>query len=399
MCLRKLRDAELKGKKVLMRVDFNVPMDKSGHIIDDTKIRAAIPTINYVLEQGASIVLMSHLGRPDGKPNEKYSLKNVAAHLKGLVSGNVYMAADCIGPEVQTQVNALKPGQILMLENVRFHPEEEKNDPGFSRQLAALGELFVNDAFGSAHRAHSSTAGVAAFLPAYAGFLLEKEVTMLRDVLENPQRPRMAILGGAKVADKLGLIHNLLGKMDDILIGGGMANTFLKAQNREIGKSLVEDDLLGEARRLLDIAEQQGTRILLPVDVVVAREITPEATGQVVSIDQVPADMMILDIGPQTIEEFTRAILAAKTVVWNGPLGVYEYEQFAAGTRQVAEALAHSRAVSVIGGGDSAAAVHDMGLEKSITHISTGGGATLEYLEGLQLPGVVACEGYAPAAR
>ncbi len=395
--MKKLRDADLKGKRVLMRVDFNIPMDKSGHIIDDTKMREALPTIRYVLDHGASIVLMSHLGRPNGKPDEKYTLKPVASRLKGLLAAPVITAPDCIGPEVEALVKQLQPGQILVLENVRFHAEEEKNDPAFSKQLAAWGNLFVNDAFGTAHRAHSSTSGVADYLPTYAGFLMEKEVEMLRDVLENPESPRMAILGGAKTADKLGLIHNLLGKMDFILIGGGMANTFLKAQGRETGKSLVEKDLLPEASRLLATADQAGTRILLPVDAVVASELTPEAPGTVVDVDKVPPDMMILDIGPRTIELFTQTILMAKTVVWNGPLGVYEYEQFARGTRKVAEALSHSQAISVIGGGDSAAAVHDMGLEKNITHISTGGGATLEFLEGLQLPGVAACEGYAPA--
>lgn len=395
--MKKLRDADLKGKRVLMRVDFNIPMDKSGNIIDDTKMKEALPTIRYVLDNGASIVLMSHLGRPNGKPDEKYSLKPIASHLQGLLSRPVTMAPDCIGTRVEAMVQKLQPGQILVLENVRFHTEEEKNDSGFSRQLAAWGEIFVNDAFGTAHRAHSSTAGVADYLPTYAGFLMEKEVEMLRDVLENPESPRMAILGGAKTADKLGLIHNLLGKMDFILIGGGMANTFLKAQGKQTGKSLVEDNLLGEAGRLLATADAARTRILLPVDAVVAAELSPEAIGTVVDVNKVPADMMILDIGPRTIELFTQTIMMAKTVVWNGPLGVYEYEQFARGTRKVAEALSHSQAISVIGGGDSAAAVHDMGLEKNITHISTGGGATLEFLEGLQLPGVAACEGYASA--
>lgn len=395
--MKKLRDADLKGKRVLMRVDFNIPMDKSGNIIDDTKMKEALPTIRYVLDNGAVIVLMSHLGRPNGKPDEKYSLKPVASHLKGLLAAQVNIAPDCIGPEVEALVKQLQPGQILVLENVRFHGEEEKNDPAFSRQLAAWGDLFVNDAFGTAHRAHSSTSGVAGYLPTYAGFLMEKEVEMLRDVLENPESPRMAILGGAKTADKLGLIHNLLGKMDFILIGGGMANTFLKAQGKETGKSLVEENLLEEASRLLATAGAAGTRILLPIDAVVASELSPEANGTVVDVDKVPQEMMILDIGPRTIELFTQTIMMAKTVVWNGPLGVYEYEQFARGTRKVAEALSHSQATSVIGGGDSAAAVHDMGLENNITHISTGGGATLEFLEGLELPGVAACEGYAPA--
>lgn len=395
--MKKLRDADLKGKRVLMRVDFNIPMDKNGNIIDDTKMREAFPTIRYVLDNGASIVLMSHLGRPNGKPDEKYTLKPIASHLKGLIAAPVIMAPDCIGQEVEDLVKQLQTGQILVLENVRYHAEEEKNDPAFSKQLAAWGDLFVNDAFGTAHRAHSSTSGVADYLPTYAGFLMEKEVEMLRDVLENPESPRMAILGGAKTADKLGLIHNLLGKMDFIIIGGGMANTFLKAQGKETGKSLVENDLLQEASRLLATAEAAGTRILLPVDVVTASELSPDAIGTVVDVDKVSSDMMILDIGPRTIELFTQTIMMAKTVVWNGPLGVYEYEQFARGTRKVAEALSHSQAISVIGGGDSAAAVHDMGLEKNITHISTGGGATLEFLEGLQLPGVAACEGYASA--
>jgi phosphoglycerate kinase len=373
-----------------MRVDFNVPMDKEGGIIDDNKMRAALPTIEYVIKNKARLVLMSHLGRPKGKPNPEFSLKTVAAHLGALLNKTVEMAPDCIGPEVKDAVDALQPGEVLMLENVRFHAEEEKNDPQFSAKLAASGDIFVNDAFGSAHRAHSSTAGVADFIPAYAGFLLETEVSMLRQALENPERPRMAILGGSKVADKLKLIKNLLDKMDVILIGGGMANTFLKAQGHNIGKSICEDDLLEEARSLLQKPGQ--CRILLPVDVVIAPALSAEAAGSQVSVDKVPADQMILDIGPETIKAFTDQIMQARTIVWNGPVGVYEYDQFAHGTVEIARAVAASSAVSVIGGGDTAAIPVSLGLEKDITHISTGGGATLEFLEGRVLPGVESCE-------
>ncbi len=390
--MQSLKDADLNGKTVLMRVDFNVPMDKDGHIIDDTKIRAALPSIEYVINQGAKLVVMSHLGRPKGKPEDKYSMKRIAGHLAGLVNTKVKMANDSVGPEVQQEVKALKPGEILVLENVRFHAEEEKNDKDYAHQLAALAEVFVNDAFGSAHRAHASTAGVAEYLPAYAGFLLESEVNMLRKVLDYPESPRMAILGGAKVADKLGLIENLSEKMDIILIGGGMANTFLKAQGKNIGISKYEPDLVEQAGKLLEQAPGRQVKILLPVDAVVATEISPEAVGQIVSIDKVPSDCMIVDIGPETIALFAEAIAAARTIVWNGPLGVYEYDQFAQGTREVARAMADSGAVSVIGGGDSAAAVHNMGLESKITHISTGGGATLEFLEGQVLPGVAVVE-------
>lgn len=390
--MRVLREADIRGKKVLMRVDFNVPMNEDNEIIDDTKIRAALPTIEYILGEGAALILMSHLGRPKGKRDEKYSLKKVAQRLSQLVLAPVKMAPDCVGEEVEALAADLVPGEILVLENVRFHAEEEKNDPEFARKLAALGDIYINDAFGTAHRAHASTEGVARFIPAYAGLLMEKEVNMLRAVLDSPQSPRMAILGGAKVADKLGLINNLMEKVDIILIGGGMANTFLKAQGKNIGKSLCEDELLEEARRILKEAEKRGVEFLLPVDAVVASRLSADAECKVVDVDNIPDDMMILDIGPQTVKRFAEAIKRAHTIVWNGPLGVYEYEQFASGTYGVAKAVAESDAVSVIGGGDSAAAVQKLGLADAITHISTGGGATLEFLEGLELPGVAVCE-------
>jgi phosphoglycerate kinase len=390
--VRSIRDIDVKGKRVLMRVDFNVPMDKDGNIIDDNKMRAALPTIEYVIKNGGKLILMSHLGRPKGKPDPKYTLKPVADHLGKLINAKVTMASDCIGPEAKKDVDALGTGEILLLENVRYHAEEEKNNPEFSQQLAALGDIYINDAFGSAHRAHSSTAGVADIIPAYAGLLMEKEVTMLRKVLGHPESPRVAILGGSKVADKLGLIKNLLGKMDIILIGGGMANTFLKAQGHDIGKSICENDLMEEAKNILAQSGQKNTRLVLPVDVVIAPEISSDASTQVTAVDKVPQDLMILDIGPKTIEEFKNVILSARTIVWNGPMGVYEYPQFAKGTEQIARAMADSSAVSVIGGGDTAALPVSLGLENKITHISTGGGATLEFLEGRVLPGVEVCE-------
>ncbi|NMC27733.1 MAG: phosphoglycerate kinase [Syntrophomonadaceae bacterium] len=390
--MRSIRDLDLKNKRILMRVDFNVPMDDEGKIIDDTKMTAALPTIDYVLEQGGSLVLMSHLGRPDGKSDSEFSLRAVAAHLSELLQRPVTMADDCIGPEVEKLANSLRPGEVLMLENLRFHPEEEKNDPEFSRALARLGEIYINDAFGSAHRAHASTAGVAAYLPAYAGLLLEKEVTMLKKVMNNPQSPRMAILGGAKIKDKLGLIRNLLKKMDILLVGGGIGSTFLCAKGVKVGKSICEQDLLHEARELLDLAAMAGKTILMPVDVVVANELSAKATPKVVDIDAIPEDAMILDIGPKTLKGYTMAISRAKTIIWNGPVGVYEYPQFASGTTGIAQAIAASQAISVIGGGDSAAAIKQLGLEDQITHISTGGGATLEFLEGMELPGVKSCE-------
>lgn len=374
-----------------MRVDFNVPMDKEGNILDDTKMRAALPSIEYVLAHQGKLILMSHLGRPKGKPEEKYSLKGVAAHLDRLLEAPVSIAEDCVGEKVKARADALKAGEVLLLENLRFHSGEEENDAEFSRQLAALGDLYINDAFGTAHRAHASTAGIADYLPAYAGFLMEREVKMLSEVLNSPKSPRMAILGGAKVADKLGIIDNLLEKMDVILIGGGMANTFIQAQGKNIGRSLSEKGLLAEALRLIEKAKQKKVKLLLPTDVVITEEIAAGASATVVGVDQVPEHMMIVDIGPRTIEKYKEEIYQAKTIIWNGPMGVYEYEQFASGTREITEAMANSSAVSVIGGGDSAVVAHDMGLEEKITHISTGGGATLEFLEGIKLPGVVAC--------
>lgn len=374
-----------------MRVDFNVPMDKEGNILDDTKMRAALPSIEYVLAHQGKLILMSHLGRPKGKPEEKYSLKGVAAHLDRLLEAPVSIAEDCVGEKVKARADALKAGEVLLLENLRFHSGEEENDAEFSRQLAALGDLYINDAFGTAHRAHASTAGIADYLPAYAGFLMEQEVKMLSEVLNSPKSPRMAILGGAKVADKLGIIDNLLEKMDVILIGGGMANTFIQAQGKNIGRSLSEKGLLPEALRLIEKAKQKKVKLLLPTDVVITEEIAAGASATVVGVDQVPEHMMIVDIGPRTIEKYKEEIYQAKTIIWNGPMGVYEYEQFASGTREITEAMANSSAVSVIGGGDSAVVAHDMGLEEKITHISTGGGATLEFLEGIKLPGVVAC--------
>ena len=389
--MRSLRDAKLDGKRVLMRVDFNVPMDKEGNILDDTKMRAALPSIEYVLAHQGKLILMSHLGRPKGKPEEKYSLKGVAAHLDRLLEAPVSIAEDCVGEKVKARADALKAGEVLLLENLRFHSGEEENDAEFSRQLAALGDLYINDAFGTAHRAHASTVGIADYLPAYAGFLMEQEVKMLSEVLNSPKSPRMAILGGAKVADKLGIIDNLLEKMDVILIGGGMANTFIQAQGKNIGRSLSEKGLLAEALRLIEKAKQKKVKLLLPTDVVITEEIAAGASATVVGVDQVPEHMMIVDIGPRTIEKYKEEIYQAKTIIWNGPMGVYEYEQFASGTREITEAMANSSAVSVIGGGDSAVVAHDMGLEEKITHISTGGGATLEFLEGIKLPGVVAC--------
>lgn len=383
-----LRDVPVQGKKVLVRVDFNVPL-KDGQVADDTRIRAALPTLRYLLEQGAAVVLMSHLGRPKGKVVPELSLRPVAEHLGTLLGQPVAFAPDCVGPEAEAAKAALQPGQVLLLENTRFHPEEKANDPVFAWQLAAGCDLFVNDAFGSAHRAHASTVGVAQYLPAVAGFLMEKELRYLGQALEQPERPFVAILGGAKISDKIGVIHRLLEKADRVLIGGGMANTFLAAQGYDLADSLVESEALETAR---DLLQRAGDRLLLPVDLVIADAFSAEAQRRVVPVGDLPAGWRALDIGPETVATFARVLREAATIVWNGPMGVFELPPFAEGTFAVARAVAESPAVSIVGGGDSVAAIQQSGLADRITHLSTGGGASLEMLEGKVLPGVAALQ-------
>jgi len=382
-----IRDIDLKGKRALVRVDFNVPL-KDGVITDDTRIRAALPTIQYLVEQGASCVLCSHLGRPKGKPSPELSLQPVAARLSELIGKPVAFAADTIGPQAHAAAEKLQPGEILLVENTRFHAEEKKNDPAFAKELASLGDTFVNDAFGTAHRAHASTVGVTDYLPAAAGFLLEKEIEYLGDALDDPAHPFVAILGGAKISDKIGVVERLLQMADRLLIGGGMANTFLAAKGYEMAESLVEDDAIETAKGLL---EKGGDALLLPTDLVIADAFSVDANTRIVkSADGVDAGWRALDIGPATLDVFRTALDGAKLVVWNGPMGVFEMEPFAVGTYKLAEALAESDAVTIIGGGDSAAAIRKAGLEDRISHVSTGGGASLEFLEGKTLPGVAA---------
>jgi len=381
-----IRDIGVRGKRVLVRVDFNVPLDQ-GKVADDTRIRAALPTIRYLMEHGARVILMSHLGRPKGKVKEELRLTPVAERLSELLDKPVAMAVDCVGEEVETAVDRLRPGHVLLLENLRFHPGEEANDPEFVSRLASLGQVYVNDAFGTAHRAHASTEGVAHRLPAVAGFLMEKELKFLSKALENPEPPFVAILGGAKISDKIGVVDNLLGRVDALLIGGGMANTFLKAQGYQVGQSLVEEESLPLARELKDKA---GRRLVLPVDVVVADRFDAEAQSKIVGVEEVPAEWRILDIGPVTVERFAQELYTAKTVVWNGTMGVAEFPRFAAGTQAIIEMLAESQATTIVGGGDTAAAVQQAGLVEKMTHVSTGGGASLELLEGKILPGVAA---------
>jgi len=382
-----IRDVPVNGKRVLVRVDFNVPLE-GGEVRDDTRIVAAVPTIRYLLDHKARVILASHLGRPKGKPTPEFSLRPVAKRLGELLGTPVAFVGECVGPEAEAAVAALKPGEVLMLENLRFHAEEEANDPEFSRKLAALADLYVNDAFGTAHRAHASTAGVAAYLPAVAGFLMEKEIDYLSRALEAPSRPFVAILGGAKISDKIGVVKNLLGKVDRLLIGGGMANTFLKAQGYDVAESLVEEDSVAIAKELL---AQGAGRILLPTDAVVANAFAADAEAKVVPVGQVPAGWRILDIGPETVKAYSKALRGAKTVVWNGPMGVFEFPRFAEGTFAIARALAKlPGAVTIIGGGDSAAAVEQAGVADKVSHVSTGGGASLEFLEGKTLPGVAA---------
>ncbi|MDN5347516.1 MAG: phosphoglycerate kinase [Clostridia bacterium] len=384
-----LKDLDVKDKRVLVRVDFNVPL-KEGQVADATRIRASLPTINYLLDKGARVILMSHLGRPKGKVKEELRLDPVARTLEELLGRKVKKVHDCIGPEVEAAVASLEPGEVLLLENLRFHPEEEANDPEFARKLAALADIYVNDAFGAAHRAHASTEGVAHYLPAAAGFLMQKEIEALGKALADPERPFVAIIGGAKISDKIGVIKNLLGKVDKLLIGGGMANTFLKAMGLNLGASLVEEDRVSLAGELIQEARRLGKELLLPQDLVVASKMTADAPHQVVKVNAVPDGWMALDIGPETQQAFSRAIAGARTVVWNGPMGVFELEPFARGTEAVARAVAEVRGLTIVGGGDSVAAVEKAGVAERIGHISTGGGASLEFLEGKILPGVAA---------
>jgi len=382
-----VKDIDLKGKRVLMRVDFNVPMEK-GVVTDDKRIRAALPTIQYVLDQGASLIIMSHLGRPKGTGFEpEFSLKPAAAALGALLNKPVPIAPDCVGPDVEKMVNSLKSGQVLMLENVRFHKEEEKNDPEFAKKLASLGEIYVNDAFGSAHRAHASTEGVAKYLPAVSGFLMEKEIEYLSRATQNPQRPYVAIMGGAKISDKIKIIENLLNKCDRLIIGGGMANTFLASKGYNMAESLVE---IGSIDIAKDILNKWSNKIELPVDGVAGKKDDPSTEPKVVDVQNVPAGWSIFDIGPKSVEKFGESLKSAKLVVWNGPLGMFEDTRYSNGTFAIAKLLATSGATTIIGGGDSASAVKKAGVAKQMTHVSTGGGASLEFLEGKILPGVAA---------
>jgi phosphoglycerate kinase len=381
-----IKDIDVQGKKVLIRVDFNVPL-KNGVVVDDTRIKSALPTITYLLDHNAALILCSHLGRPKGKITPELSLRPVAQHLDSLIEAEVIFAPDCIGSEVSAAVSRLKPGQILLLENTRFHPGEKANDPEMAKELASFADIFVNDAFGTAHRAHASNVGVAEFLPAVAGFLLEKEINYLGEAVAKPDRPFVAILGGAKVSDKIGVIQNLLARADMILIGGGMANTFFKAQGYPVGDSLVEDDSLEIARNLL----KEGTeKLRLPVDVVIANAFQADAENKTINMGPISEGWRILDVGPKTIQNYGKVLATAGTIVWNGPMGVFEFPEFAKGTYNLARAVADSSATSIIGGGDSVAAVNQSGLAGQVTHISTGGGASLEMLEGKILPGLAA---------
>ncbi len=381
-----VKDINIKGKRVLMRVDFNVPM-QNGKVTDDKRIKASLPTIQYVLDQGASLILMSHLGRPKGGPDPEFSLKAASEVLSSLLGKPVKMAPDCVGPEVEKMAKALKPGEVLMLENTRFHAGEEKNDLELAKQMASLGEVYVNDAFGSAHRAHSSTEGVARFLPAVSGFLMEQELEYLGRAVSNPEHPYIAILGGAKISDKILVVETLLSKCDKLIIGGGMANTFLAAKGYAMQDSLVEVASIDTAKSILSKA---GNKLLLPVDAVIADKFDANANSKVVDVDKVPAGWRVMDIGPKSVEAFKAALNGAKLIVWNGPMGVFEMPKFAEGTFAIAKLLAASGATTVIGGGDSASAVKKAGVAKQMTHVSTGGGASLEFLEGKELPGVAA---------
>ena len=383
-----VKDIDLKGKKVFVRCDFNVPMDKEQNITDNTRIVAALPTIKYLLEQNCKIILASHLGRPKGEVKPEFSLKPVAKELSRLLDKEVIMANDVIGEDATSKAANLKEGEIMLIENVRFHREETDNDPEFAKKLASMAEIFVNDAFGAAHRAHASTAGIADYLPAVSGFLIEKELTVLGNAINNPERPFMAILGGAKVSDKIGVIDSLLDKVDTLMIGGGMAYTFFKAQGYNVGNSLCEVDKTGLALEAMEKAKQKGVKLLLPVDTKVGKEFKPDTESKTVAWTEIPDDWEGFDIGEKTIAMFKEELKNAKTVIWNGPLGLFEFDQFAIGTNEIAKALSELDATTIIGGGDSGAAVEKAGLADKMTHISTGGGASLEFLEGKKLPGI-----------
>ncbi len=391
MAKKTIEDVNVQGKRVLVRVDYNVPLTPEGTVADDKRIVASLPTVKYLLEHGARVILCSHLGRPKGTVKPEFSLKPVAARLGELLPGvKIDFASDCIGEEAKEKAMALQDGQILLLENLRFHKEEEKNDPEFAKELASLAEIYVSDAFGTVHRAHASTAGVAAYLPAVAGFLIGKELSIMGQALENPQRPFVAILGGAKVADKIGVIKNLLQKCDSLIIGGGMAYTFFAAKGYGIGDSLLDKDSIGLAKDLMAEAESRGVKLLLPVDTVVAKEFAADAEHKTVKVSEIPDGWQGLDIGEESRKLFAETIKTAKTVIWNGPMGVFEFPAFAKGTAAVAEACAQCQGTTIIGGGDSASAVKKLGYADKMTHISTGGGASLEFLEGKVLPGVAA---------
>ncbi len=385
MELKTIKKLDIKEKKVLVRADFNVPLDDQGKVADDTRIKATLPTIKYLLDSGAAVILMSHLGRPKGKVVDRLRMDDVARRLGELLGKGVKKVDDCIGSEVTKAAQDLRPGEVLLLENLRFHPEEEKNDPEFARSLASLAEVYINDAFGTAHRAHASTAGVATYLPAAAGLLMEKEIKALGSILSEPDHPFVAVLGGAKVSDKIGVLNNLLGQVDAILLGGGMANTFLKAVGAEIGDSLVDDDHLEYAGDFLNKAKERGVRVELPVDMIA---VSDDGEVQVVDSHKVPAGWKAMDIGPHTAEIFAELIKKAKTAFWNGPMGVFEKDEFAQGSEAVAKALTNPDLVSVVGGGDSLAVLEKYGFKDQVTHASTGGGASLEFLEGKELPGV-----------
>jgi phosphoglycerate kinase len=390
MAIRTIDQIELKGKRVFIRVDFNVPLDEKNRVTDDTRILLSLPTIRFVSEAGGKAILASHLGRPKGEKDPQFSLAPVAERLSQLLGGKISLATDCVGEEVEKQIEGMKEGEILLLENLRFHPEEEKNEEGFSKALASLCDVYVNDAFGTAHRAHASTEGMTRFVKdVAAGFLMMKEVESLEKALLNPQKPYVAILGGAKVSDKIGVIENLLDKVNTLLIGGGMAYTFLKAEGFQIGKSLVEEDQIGFSLNLLEKAKGK-IKFLLPSDHIAAERMDVQAKREIVKNDQIPSGWVCLDIGPETVKAFSEQIKSAKTIVWNGPMGVFEMEPFSQGTFAIAKAIANSSAFSIVGGGDSVAAVNKAGVADQISHISTGGGASLEFLEGKKLPGIEA---------